>query len=216
MNIFLAATTHTRRALHPALWLTILFGLLASLQLTAAPEMKVTTALTITQELPTLVHVDVGSEGGSHGDMLAFTAEVTTDGGIKGVLSGLLTTVSIPVRNGEIFQDRIANMVFYLGGGNTLVVGGKAVYPHNEGVEMGAEMNINLPQLRAILGGTGTFIGARGQIYTTRNEDGTYEHRVQLVEVASKPLPHRHVRRSARTILPHLHRRLNRSPLGVR
>jgi len=178
VKIFLPATTLTRNALHSALRLTILFGLLTSLQLSAAPEKKVTTALTITQKLPTLKHVDLGKEGASHGDMLAFSAVVITDGGIKGVLSGFITTVSIPEKEGEIFQDRIGHMVFDLGDGNTLVVGGKSVYPHNDGVEM----RNNQPQLRAIIGGTGTFIGARGQIYTTRNEDGTYEHRVELVD----------------------------------
>ena len=69
-------------------------------------------------------------------------------------------------------------MVFDFGEGNTIVVGGKSIYPNIDK----SEIVENQPQLRAIIGGTGSFIGARGQISTKRNDDGTYEHLVELVE----------------------------------
>ena len=90
----------------------------------------------------------------------------------------MVITVDIPEQDHEIFQDRIVQMVFDLGDTNTLVIGGKSVYPHKGG----HEMKENQPQIRAIIGGTGNFIGARGQATTTRNDDGTYEHRIQLVD----------------------------------
>ena len=137
-----------------------------------------TTKLTIQQAKPSLVHVDLGQEGQTHGDMLAFDAEVTTETGVKGKLSGILFTVDIPEKNHEVFQDRIVNMVFDLGNANTLVICGKSVYPNRD--EPG--MAKNNPQIRAVIGGTGIYIGARGQIATIRNDDGTYTHRVELVD----------------------------------
>jgi hypothetical protein len=37
-------------------------------------------------------------------------------------------------------------------------------------------------QLRAVVGGTGDFIGARGQVATTRNDDGSYRHEFTLLD----------------------------------
>jgi hypothetical protein len=134
--------------------------------------------LTIIQEAPNIVHIDLDKEGSSHGDLLAFDADVITNDNIKGKLSGYLLTIYIPEENHEAFQEKMVQMVFDLGEGNTIVVGGKSVYPHTDK----AEIIINQPQLRAIIGGTGSFIGARGQIITTRNDDGTYQHLIELVE----------------------------------
>ena len=117
-------------------------------------------------------------EGASHGDLLAFDADVITNNNIKGKLSGYLLTIFIPEENHENFQEKMLQMVFDFGEGNTIVVGGKSIYPNIDK----SEIVENQPQLRAIIGGTGSFIGARGQISTKRNDDGTYEHFVELVE----------------------------------
>ena len=37
-------------------------------------------------------------------------------------------------------------------------------------------------QVRAVIGGTGRFLGARGQVTTIRAEDGHYDHTFELVE----------------------------------
>jgi len=139
---------------------------------------EVTTKLTIHQDEPTLVHVDLGQKGQSHGDLLVFDAPVQSTDGDKGKLSGFLLTVDIPERNQEVFQDRIVSMVFDLGDANTLVISGKSVYPHPGELEMVK----NNPQIRAIIGGTGKYIGARGQISTTRDDDGGYTHHIELVD----------------------------------
>jgi opacity protein-like surface antigen len=158
--------------------LGVFMALIACLQWSAVQAAEVTQTFTIHQELPNLVHVDLGAKGVSHGDMLAFDAAVETDNDLQGKLSGFVLTVDIPEQDHEIFQDRIVQMVFDLGDTNTLVIGGKSVYPSN----YGHEMYENQPQIRAIIGGTGSFIGARGQATTTRNDDGTYEHYIQLVD----------------------------------
>ena len=136
------------------------------------------TIIKINQEVPNIIHIDLDKEGASHGDLLAFDADVITNNNIKGKLSGYLLTIFIPEENHENFQEKMLQMVFDFGEGNTIVVGGKSIYPNIDK----SEIVENQLQLRAIIGGTGSFIGARGQISTKRNDDGTYEHLVELVE----------------------------------
>ena len=136
------------------------------------------TILKISQEVPNIIHIDLDREGPSHGDLLAFDAEVLTDSNVKGTLSGYLLTIFIPEEDHEDFQERMVQMVFDLGDGNTILVGGRSLYPDMEE----AEMQENVPQVRAIIGGTGTYIGARGQITTTRMSDGSYEHVLELLD----------------------------------
>ena len=137
-----------------------------------------TQTLKVHQELPDLTHIDLDKEGASHGDLLAFDAAITSDTGMTGKLSGFIMTVDIPQKDHEVFQDRIVQLVFDFGEANTIVVGGRSVYPHLDK----SEMKKNEPQYRAVIGGTGTFMGARGQVKTTRNDDGTYEHLIELMD----------------------------------
>jgi hypothetical protein len=48
--------------------------------------------------------------------------------------------------------------------------------PDLDPLTQNVEMAASLPQLRVVAGGTGSFIGARGQLTTTRISDGTYRH----------------------------------------
>ena len=157
--------------------LTILgiFGLLAPSSVLAN---EVTSKLTIEQSKPNLTHVDLGQKGETHGDMLAFDAEVTTDAGVKGKLSGFVLLVAISEGKDEVSEDRIVSMVFDLGNADTLVISGKSVYPYRHK----PQIDKNTPQIRAVTGGTGKYIGARAQITTTRNDDETYSHLIELVD----------------------------------
>jgi len=134
------------------------------------------TAFHIIQAQPKLVHIDVGTDGASHGDLMAFEATFTTEDGGSGILSGILITVDIPEGDG-VFFDRIGNIALDFGGVDSLVVGGHSTYVAGVG-----EMAVDLPQVRAIIGGTGRFIGARGQMTTTRRDAGHYDHKIELVD----------------------------------
>jgi hypothetical protein len=131
----------------------------------------------VRQDVPVLVTVDVGSPGASHADMLAFEATITSDDGTAGVLRGILTTVDIPDDSGDVFEDRVGQLVFDLGDGNMLVVSGASVYPPQS-----VEMAPNKEQVRAVIGGTGDFIGARGQVTTIRADQGHYDHTFELLD----------------------------------
>ncbi len=109
--------------------------------------------------------------------MVAFDAEITDPDGRSGLLIGYLLTADLPdARTGEVLEERIGTLV-YTFGDDELVTSGGTSYRVDS-----AEMAVDEPQLRAVIGGTGSFIGARGEVVTTRNPDGTYTHTFTLVE----------------------------------
>ncbi len=57
------------------------------------------------------------------------------------------------------------------------MVAGEVIYPGED-----VEMTQNAEQLRAVVGGTGEFMGARGQVETTHNDDGSYRHEFTLLD----------------------------------
>ena len=90
---------------------------------------------------------------------------------------GMVTIVSLPTGPNDPFLDRIISAVLDFGENDTLIVGGKSVYNSYQ-----SEIKDNAPQIRAVIGGTGRFIGARGQITTSRSTSGNYEHVIQLLD----------------------------------
>ena len=135
--------------------------------------------LTLIQDLPVITHISVGDGEslGAHGDLMAFEASFTSSQGESGVMNGILITVDIPSDAGGYVFDRVAQIVFDFGGVDTIVVGGKTVYPGGR-----MEMLPNERQIRAIVGGTGRVIGAPGQVETTRYDKGHYEHQLLLMD----------------------------------
>jgi len=108
--------------------------------------------------------------------MLAFDAPIRSERGHTGTLRGILFTVMLP-GEGRPHEGRIGQLYFDLGNGNSLVVTGGTTY-----LGQNTEMTPNAPQVRAVIGGTGEYIGARGQVTTTRRPDRTYEHSFELVK----------------------------------
>ena len=131
----------------------------------------------VRQEPPVMAHADLAEAGASHGDMLAFQANITTEDGTPGTLNGLLITVDIADGTLDPLEERIGQLVFDFGNGDSVLAAGQSVYPGTE-----HEMSADAPQRRAVIGGTGIYMGARGQITTTRNTDGSYEHMFELID----------------------------------
>jgi hypothetical protein len=171
-------STRSRFSFQRFLPLLTILGISGLLAPSSVLANAITSKLTIEQSKPNLVHVDLGQKGETNGDMLTFNAEVTTDAGVKGKLSGFIILVAIAEEKGEFSEERIVSMAFDLGNADTLVISGKSVYPYRHK----PQMDKNNPQIRAVIGGTGKYIGARGQITTTRNEDETYSHLIELID----------------------------------
>lgn len=142
----------------------------------AATSAEATTTLVVTQQAPTLVDIDLTSDGKTVGDLLAFTAPIAAEGGSTGNLIGNLATIDLAdPATGDVVEERLGNLVFDFADG-TIVVAGGTEYPASE-----REMQAGQPQTRAVTGGTGEYIGSRGEVTTERNADGTYTHTFTLL-----------------------------------
>jgi hypothetical protein len=154
------------------------FALGSARVLPAAQAAPPTRTIVLTQQPPALHPVDLHIEGASVADMVLYEASVAGEQGESGMLTGFLITADVPdAETGDVHQDRLGQLSFDLGNGNSLVVAGEAVYPGED-----VEMTANAEQLRAVVGGTGEFMGARGQVETTRNEGGSYRHEFTLLD----------------------------------
>eukprot|EP00808_Paulinella_micropora_P029819 g62497.t1 len=134
---------------------------------------------TIQQDAPKLTNTTLGGwnivafEAATRTEnIVAFEAATRTEAGKKsGLLIGTLTTVRITPDE----EERLGNLVFRFDDGEFIVQGASA-YPLSQ-----LEMANNDPQVRAVLGGTGAYIGVRGQVSTVRNPDKTYTHTMVLL-----------------------------------
>lgn len=158
---------------------TIGFALGSASVLPAAQAEQHTRTLVLTQQPPDLHPVDLHTAGASVADMVLYEASIAGEQGESGTLTGFLITADVPdAETGDIYQDRLGQLSFDLGHGTSLVVAGEAIYPGED-----VEMTADAAQLRAVVGGTGDFMGARGQVETTRNDDdGSYRHEFTLLE----------------------------------
>lgn len=131
----------------------------------------------IVQEAPTIEHIDSGYSADSSGDVTSFIAEIIHEDGTRGVMHGLLHAVATKQLDGVEVVHKHGQVVIQFGSGDSLIVNGSAIYPSGL-----VEMSANAPQRRAITGGTGRYVGARGEMTTTRNENGQYDHEILLVD----------------------------------
>ena len=149
----------------------------ASLHMTGTPAFAADhKIIKLHQEVPELHQLKVEENASSPWGMLAFEAHMTGEGGLEAELDGILITADL-AEGSETTEDRIGEIVIDFGHGTSLVVEGKSIY-----LPATSEMTTNAPQLRAVVGGTGDYIGARGQVTTQHNTDGSYDHVIELVD----------------------------------
>ena len=137
---------------------------------------------------PPMIEVfDYGFPGGSAGDIIVWHAPLakallTKDA--PDVEIGLCTGTMIVVRSGGEplvgeggdREDRMTQVEFdWHDSSDSLVIAGSHPYRRNAPQSDRAIM-------RAVVGGTGRFIGARGEIVSTPLGNGWYEHRVRLID----------------------------------
>jgi hypothetical protein len=149
-----------------------LLGVIAFVPCTMSSATAPTETLTVYQDAPTMNPLDVGATGKSPGDVFYFHAALhSTQGGpVTGEVFG--TKILIKPASGEnpATEQRATFLVFtFENRQDQIIVAGVPDYPSNA-----AEFNPGEPVLRAVLGGTGRYMGARGQLSSTRNADGSY------------------------------------------
>ncbi|HEY8578248.1 MAG TPA: hypothetical protein VIL72_00065, partial [Beijerinckiaceae bacterium] len=111
--------------------------------------------------------VDVGKEGVSAGDLTVFAWPLASkDGNPAGVALGAQT--SIRAEQGGLTVNGL--LTYQLRRGD-LVVGGLSSFP------LGGTTGLRKGRFfeRPILGGTGAYAGARGELRSVRRADGTYD-----------------------------------------
>ena len=156
--------------------LAILGALVATVPMatSASAHTPAATRVSINQAKPTLFTYG-NLSGEIPGKKTYFAAQLSKPSGEAfGILTGNISTVAPIPGNPE--EARLRTLIFTLPGGQ-IVAEGNSVYPRGE-----VEINPNTSIVIAVIGGTGTYIGARGQVITSRNADGTYTHKFTLLK----------------------------------
>jgi hypothetical protein len=138
-----------------------------------------TETLTVYQDAPNMKLLDLGEPGNSPGDVYHFFAPLHSKAGgpVTGEVLGSKTLIKLATDNNPNSEDR-ATLLFFTFGGHQdqIVVFGITEYSPTAG-EFAAGKSI----VRPILGGTGKYMGVRGQLTSTRNADGSYTQAFTLL-----------------------------------
>jgi len=163
-----------------------IIGLAAVLASTlmAACGQRSTTALTETltvyEDKPTMKLLDLGEPGNSPGDVYHFFATLHSapGGPVTGEVFGSKTLIKIATDTNPNLETRATVLFFtFANHQDQIVAVGATDYPPTAG-----EFDAGQPIVRAILGGTGKYMGARGQVASTRNADGSYTQTFTLLK----------------------------------
>jgi len=129
------------------------------------------TTLVVRQDVASITRDELALHDDGLGDQSFYTAALTIDGVPAGTLFGELRTVdSQPAADGRVWQ-RMGLATFRFTTRDTIVVAGVVTYPAGEMHSPNGE-----PFWRAIVGGTGAYAGARGEVESVRSPDGTFVH----------------------------------------
>src|SRR5438874_13058296 len=128
-----------------------------------------TETLTLYQDAPKMKLLDLGEPGNSPGDVYHFFAPLhsSPSGPVIGEVFGSKTLVKLATDANPNLEQRTTLLSFTFGDRqDQIIVLGVVDYSPT-----GAEFNPGQPVVRAILGGTGKYMGARGQLASTRNAE---------------------------------------------
>jgi hypothetical protein len=131
-----------------------------------------TETFTVYEDAPKMSLLDLGAPGNSLGDVYHFSAALHSERGgpVTGELIGSKTLVKMPTDANPNLERRATLMFFTFADGNDQIIAlGAADYTPSA-----PEFGAGQPVVRPVLGGTGKYMGARGQVTSTRNADGSY------------------------------------------
>ena len=139
-----------------------------------------TETLTIFQDAPKISLLDLGAPGNSLGDVYHFSAALHSERGgpVTGEVVGSKTLVKLPT-DANPNQERRATLMFFTfaDGKDQIIAFGAADYSPST-----PEFDADKPVVRPVLGGTGKYMGARGQVTSTRSSDGSYTQAFTLLK----------------------------------
>jgi hypothetical protein len=132
---------------------------------------------TLVYDSPT-IEIEVGDNApkdASRGDTRAFTSPLLEEGGGEevGRLDGTVTVTDVTERDGEDVEYRTGTIQYTLDDGN-IVAAGVYVAPVGEVVPATGGV------ARPIIGGTGAYVNARGQVTQTDLGDGAYRNELEI------------------------------------
>ena len=154
---------------------TGLAAMLASLLITACGANSAnpsTETFTLYQDAPKMSLLDLGAPGNSLGDVYHFSAALHSERGgpVTGEVVGSKTLVKMSTDANPNLERRATLMFFTFAEGKDQIISfGAADYSPSV-----PEFDSDKPVIRPVLGGTGKYIGARGQVTSTRDADGSY------------------------------------------
>lgn len=131
-----------------------------------------TETFTVYQDAPKMSQLDLGAPGNSLGDVYHFSAPLHSERGgpVTGENIGSKTLVKTATDANPNLERRATLMFFTFGDGKDQIIAfGAADYSPSA-----PEFDAGRPVIRPVLGGTGKYMGARGQVTSTRNADGSY------------------------------------------
>ena len=131
-----------------------------------------TETLTVYEDAPKLSLLDLGAPGNSLGDVYHFSAPLHSQPGgpVTGEVIGSKTLVKVATDANPNLERRATLMFFtFADRKDQIIAFGVADYSPSA-----PEFDAGQPVVRAILGGTCKYMGARGQLASTRNADGSY------------------------------------------
>ncbi len=124
---------------------------------------------------PVLTPLDL-NPAGSNGDTTVFEVPVQIDGAPAGSVVGSMIKVSGLGEGARMDrEERMYTAVFVLPNGQISVLG-VSYY-----TESAALLPAGEPVTRAIVGGTGDYLGISGEVATVRNSDDTYTHTMTFI-----------------------------------
>ena len=131
-----------------------------------------TETFTVYEDAPKMSLLDLGAPGNSLGDVYHFSAALHSERGgpVTGELIGSKTLVKLPT-DANPNQERRATLMFFTfaEGKDQIIAFGAADYSPST-----PEFDADKPVVRPVLGGTGKYMGARGQVTSMRSSDGSY------------------------------------------
>ena len=162
---------------HPALAAIATGAAIATVAFAGCGGSSTPADFSLVQRPPHLDAVDQGAPGVSTADLDVFDAALTKDGAPFGRVYGEQTveaeTGSVAAHNAV--ETRMTDLIFALPDGQ-IVVHGASAYPRGDW-----HLHAGTPVVRAIIGGTKAYVGAHGELTTTRNTNGSYTQAFHFV-----------------------------------